>query len=83
MWEELHGPWQMFGPFTKAMDYFGDGSFWIIQAPGHMPGNLCAVVKLEDGEWILLGSDCCHSRYVFRNIAILEYNSDVFYQGAI
>lgn len=82
-WEELNGPWEKFGPFTKALDYFGDGSFWIIQAPGHMPGNLCAVVKLEDGEWVLLGSDCCHSRYVIGNITVLEYNSDLFYQGAI
>jgi glyoxylase-like metal-dependent hydrolase (beta-lactamase superfamily II) len=63
-WEELEGPWTKFGPFDQAMDYFGDGSFWIIQAPGHMPGNLCAAVRLEGGEWVLLGSDCCHSRCV-------------------
>lgn len=61
-WEELSGPWQKFGPFDRAMDFFGDGSFWIMQAPGHMPGNLCAAAKLEDGEWVILGSDCCHSR---------------------
>ena len=61
-WEELSGPWQQFGPFDHAMDYFGDGSFWIIQAPGHMPGNCLAVARLESGDWICLGSDCCHSR---------------------
>ncbi|KAF1975706.1 Metallo-hydrolase/oxidoreductase [Bimuria novae-zelandiae CBS 107.79] len=60
--EELTGPWQSFGPFKKAQDYFGDGSFWIIQAPGHLPGNLCAAARLESGDWVLLGSDCCHSR---------------------
>ncbi|EAT87915.1 hypothetical protein HBI56_092930 [Parastagonospora nodorum] len=60
--EELSGPWQQFGPFEKAMDYFGDGSFWIIQAPGHMPGNCLAVARLESGHWVCLGSDCCHSR---------------------
>ncbi|KAH7379269.1 beta-lactamase-like protein [Phaeosphaeria sp. MPI-PUGE-AT-0046c] len=60
--EELSGPWQEFGPFEKAMDYFGDGSFWIIQAPGHMPGNCLAVARLQSGDWICLGSDCCHSR---------------------
>lgn len=52
-----------FGPFDRAMDLFGDASFWIIQAPGHMPGNLCACAKLAMGEWVVLGSDCCHSRY--------------------
>ncbi|KAL5401256.1 hypothetical protein PMIN03_010107 [Paraphaeosphaeria minitans] len=60
--EELDGPWVSFGPFPKAMDYFGDASFWVIQAPGHMPGNLCAAARLESGDWVLLGSDCCHSR---------------------
>jgi hypothetical protein len=60
--EELAGPWQEFGHFEKAMDYFGDGSFWIVQAPGHMPGNCLAVARLQSGDWICLGSDCCHSR---------------------
>ena len=62
-WDELHGPWVPFGPFEKALDYFGDGSFWIMQAPGHMAGNLCAAARIQGGEWVLLGSDCCHSRY--------------------
>jgi glyoxylase-like metal-dependent hydrolase (beta-lactamase superfamily II) len=61
-WQELDGPWVPFGPFEKAMDFFQDGSFWVIQAPGHMPGNLCAAAKIASGEWVLLGSDCCHSR---------------------
>lgn len=63
-WETLSGPWTAFGPFERAMDFFGDGSFWVIQAPGHMPGNLCAAAKLQSDEWVLLGSDCCHSRLV-------------------
>jgi glyoxylase-like metal-dependent hydrolase (beta-lactamase superfamily II) len=65
-WEELEGPWRRFGPFDEAMDYFGDGSFWVVQAPGHMPGNCLAVARLKNGHWICLGSDCCHSRYVFQ-----------------
>ncbi|KAJ4296316.1 hypothetical protein N0V90_006361 [Kalmusia sp. IMI 367209] len=59
--EELAGPWVPFGPFERAKDFFGDGSFWVIQAPGHMSGNLCAAARLESGQWVLLGSDCCHS----------------------
>ncbi|USP76879.1 uncharacterized protein yc1106_04153 [Curvularia clavata] len=61
-WQELEGEWQPFGPFEKALDYFGDGSFWILDAPGHMPGNLAAAARLRNGEWVVLGSDCCHSR---------------------
>lgn len=63
---ELTGPWVQFGPFNKAMDFFGTGSLWIIQAPGHMPGNLAAAVKVSTGDWILLGSDGCHSRQVLQ-----------------
>ncbi|RDW72699.1 MBL fold metallo-hydrolase [Aspergillus mulundensis] len=61
-WSTLSGPWVPFGPFDSAMDFFGDGSFWIIQAPGHMPGNLAACARLSSGEWVMLASDCCHSR---------------------
>ncbi|GME62245.1 uncharacterized protein LTHEOB_4515 [Neofusicoccum parvum] len=63
-WAELEGPWVPFGPFEKAMDFFGDGSLFIIQAPGHMPGNLCAAAHVSGGAWVLLGSDCCHSRKI-------------------
>lgn len=61
-WETLPGPWMNFGAFDHAMDFFGDQSFWIIKAPGHMPGNLCTCARLKSGEWVLLASDCCHSR---------------------
>jgi hypothetical protein len=44
------------------MDFFGDGSLWLVQAPGHMPGNLFAAVRVEGDIWIVLGGDCCHSR---------------------
>ena len=60
-WEELHGRWEPFGPFEKALDYFGDGSFWILDAPGHMAGNVAAAARLQGGEWVILGSDCALS----------------------
>ncbi|KAG9381998.1 hypothetical protein A1F94_007652 [Pyrenophora tritici-repentis] len=57
-WDELQGHWKPFGSFEKALDYFGDGSFWVLDAPGHMAGNLAAAARLQCGEWVLLGSDC-------------------------
>lgn len=62
-WKSFDGPWVKFGAFEKAMDFFGNGSFWVIQAQGHMPGNLCAAAHVAKDEWILLGSDCCHTRF--------------------
>lgn len=61
---EIKGEWQTFGPFKKAVDFLGDGSLWVIQAPGHMPGNLAAAAMLYSGEWVVLASDCCHSKLV-------------------
>lgn len=62
---QFEGPWVKFGPFDKATDFFGDGSLWVIQAPGHLAGNLAAAAHLGDGKWVLLGGDCCHSRALF------------------
>ncbi|KAL2205512.1 Metallo-hydrolase/oxidoreductase [Sarocladium strictum] len=66
-WSELEGSWVPWGPFERTLDFFGDGSLWILEAPGHMPGNLAAAVKLQGtNEWVLLGSDCCHSMALLR-----------------
>ncbi|SCV25115.1 uncharacterized protein FFB14_00008 [Fusarium fujikuroi] len=66
-WSEFEGTWVPWGTFERALDYFGDGSLWVIDAPGHMPGNLAAAVKLQGiDEWVLLGSDCCHSMPLLR-----------------
>ncbi|KAF2096999.1 hypothetical protein NA57DRAFT_77249 [Rhizodiscina lignyota] len=57
--------WQRLGPFANAHDFFGDGSFWIIDAPGHVAGNLAVLcsarTKTGDRRWILLAADCMHS----------------------
>ncbi|KAF4554487.1 Metallo-beta-lactamase [Elsinoe fawcettii] len=67
-WSELSGPWSRFGPFEEAMDFFGDGTLYAIKAPGHMPGNLCGAVKVAEDQWILLGSDCAHTRQLLDGI---------------
>jgi hypothetical protein len=55
--------WKPFGTFDHAWDLFGDGSFWIIDAPGHIAGNVAAAGRLKSGEWVIMGGDCCHSLY--------------------
>jgi hypothetical protein len=56
--------WKAFGTFDHAWDLFGDGSLWIIDAPGHIAGNVAAAGRLKSGEWVIMGGDCCHSRYI-------------------
>lgn len=49
----------------------------IIDAPGHMPGNLAAAARLNSNEnapsWIVLASDCCHSRYLLYGPLLMNY----------
>jgi glyoxylase-like metal-dependent hydrolase (beta-lactamase superfamily II) len=56
--------WQKLGPFPNAHDFFGDGSFWVIDAPGHCPGNLAALARFKTkngkAKWAFLGGDCFH-----------------------
>jgi hypothetical protein len=67
--EELPGPddkgWKPFGPFERAWNLWDDGSVWIIDAPGHVKGNIAAAARLKSGEWIVMGGDCAHSRFIF------------------
>ncbi|PMD46144.1 hypothetical protein L207DRAFT_450401 [Hyaloscypha variabilis F] len=56
--------WKPLGPFPHTYDFLGDGSFYIIDAPGHMQGNLAALcrvrTKTQEWKWVLLGGDCAH-----------------------
>ncbi|KIW65757.1 hypothetical protein PV04_07985 [Phialophora macrospora] len=49
-------------PFDEGVDIFGDGSFLILDAPGHMPGHQMALARTGDDEWVAMGGDCCHHR---------------------
>lgn len=54
--------WLPMGPFSRAFDYFGDGSFWLLDTPGHMPGHLGGLAHTGKDEWVFMGGDCCHHR---------------------
>ena len=43
-------------------DYFGDGSFFLVDTPGHMPGHLGGLARTGQDEWVFFGGDCCHHR---------------------
>ncbi|KIJ20844.1 hypothetical protein PAXINDRAFT_25650, partial [Paxillus involutus ATCC 200175] len=49
------------GPFPHALNYFGDGSLYVIDTPGHLPGHINVLARTSsDGAWILLGGDAAH-----------------------
>lgn len=52
-----------------AHDFFGDGSLYILSAPGHTVGHLCALARLTSAPkptFAFLGGDCAHHPGIFR-----------------
>ncbi|KAL2206869.1 hypothetical protein CC79DRAFT_1398743 [Sarocladium strictum] len=45
-----------------ALDFFGDGSFYLLDLPGHATGHLGGLVRtsIEPDTFILMGGDVCH-----------------------
>lgn len=56
--------WNAKGLFPHAIDLFQDGSCFIIDAPGHLPGhiNLLCKISVEPTKYVLLAGDACHDR---------------------
>ncbi|KAF9046664.1 Metallo-hydrolase/oxidoreductase [Panaeolus papilionaceus] len=53
--------WKPIGPFPRALDLFSDGSFYIIDSPGHLAGHVNALIRTSaDGGWVYLAGDSAH-----------------------
>ncbi|KAH7083504.1 hypothetical protein BKA63DRAFT_540320 [Paraphoma chrysanthemicola] len=50
----------------RAIDYFEDGSLYILDTPGHAIGHLSALVRTTADSFVFLGGDICHFGGVFR-----------------
>lgn len=71
---DLSGELQIGG--FRALDYFGDGSFYLLDTPGHTVAHISALARttpsVSDGEqtqestFILLGGDVAHDCALFR-----------------
>ncbi|CAK5263762.1 unnamed protein product [Mycena citricolor] len=44
----------------NAVDYFGDGSFYLLDAPGYMRGHLIALARVTPSSFVVLGGDAFH-----------------------
>ncbi|KAJ5098534.1 hypothetical protein N7532_005535 [Penicillium argentinense] len=51
-----------------ALDYFGDGSFYLLNCPGHSVGHICALarVTVSPDSFVFMGGDSCHHPGVLR-----------------
>ena len=53
----------------KAVDFFCDGSFYLLDTPGHAVGHMCGLARTTaspEATFIFLGGDCAHHGGEFR-----------------
>lgn len=50
----------------RAHDYFGDGSLYLLDTPGHAIGHMCSLVRTTPTTFVFLGGDICHFGGSFR-----------------
>lgn len=62
--EELPSPsngmWKPLGPLPKSLDLFGDGSVFVVDTPGHLPGHVNLLCRTGDDRWVALCGDTYH-----------------------
>ncbi|KAJ7588103.1 beta-lactamase-like protein [Mycena floridula] len=44
-----------------AVDFFGDGSFYLLDVPGHCPGHMAGLARVTPTSFILLAGDAFHN----------------------
>lgn len=62
---DLHSTGLKLGQYS-AFDYFGDGSFYLLDCPGHTIAHMMALARTTPTTFVLLAADCCHHGGEFR-----------------
>ncbi|KAF7323960.1 Metallo-beta-lactamase superfamily protein [Mycena kentingensis (nom. inval.)] len=57
-----------------AFDYFGDGSFYLLDVPGHQLGHMGALARVTPTTFLFLGGDAAHHPGLLRPTAQLHAN---------
>ncbi|KAF2710157.1 Metallo-hydrolase/oxidoreductase [Pleomassaria siparia CBS 279.74] len=50
----------------RAFDFFRDGSFYLLDTPGHAVGHICGLARTTPTTFVFLGGDICHFGGSFR-----------------
>lgn len=58
--------WKSLPPnFPNTLDLFADGTIYIVNAPGHLPGHINLLVRLSPAQSVYLAGDACHDIRLF------------------
>lgn len=52
--------WKPLGPLPKTLDLFGDGSVYLVETPGHLPGHVNLLCRIRAEKWVALCGDAYH-----------------------
>ncbi|KAF2276596.1 Metallo-hydrolase/oxidoreductase [Westerdykella ornata] len=67
--------WRPLAGFPAVIDFFSDGSVYIVDAPGHLYGHVNLLCRIGEDKWVYLGGDCCHDpRILTGEKGIAEYD---------
>ncbi|KAF2264967.1 hypothetical protein CC78DRAFT_516123 [Lojkania enalia] len=58
--------WKPLAAFPAVVDYFGDGSLYVVDAPGHLFGHVNLLARVAPRKWVYLGGDCCHDPRILK-----------------
>ncbi|EXJ57680.1 uncharacterized protein A1O5_12470 [Cladophialophora psammophila CBS 110553] len=67
----------------RAIDFFGDGSFYLLDTPGHAVGHVCGLARTtcEPDTFIFMGGDLCHHGGEIRPSAYKPLPRDIWQPG--
>jgi hypothetical protein len=62
----------------RTIDWFDDGSFYLLEAPGHTADHVMALARTAEEKFILLGGDTAHHCGEFRPTPLLPLPESIF-----
>ncbi|CZR54237.1 uncharacterized protein PAC_04120 [Phialocephala subalpina] len=62
----FHQPWTSHLHLPHVIDLFQDGSLYIVDTPGHLPGHINLLARTGPNESVYLAGDACHDRRILR-----------------
>lgn len=65
----------------RALDWFEDGSFYILNTPGHLLGHICALARTTPDTFIFMGGDAAHHAGEFRPTEFVPLPEHVGIEG--
>lgn len=68
--------WAPLATFPAAIDFFHDGSVFVIDSPGHLPGHVNLLLRISPTKWVLLGGDCCHDPRILNGEKDIAFYDD-------